>query len=72
MLKLTRKRGESIQIDEVLVTVTRLSASRVVLGISAPDEVTILRSELVEDVPIDSSSGSGESSSRSETNQNDY
>ena len=60
MLKLTRKRGESIQINEVLVTVTRLSASRVILGIDAPDDVKILRSELVDREYTDVSTNSSD------------
>jgi len=47
MLVLSRKEGESITIDGCIhVTVIRLAGGRVRLGIEAPQEVSILRSEL--------------------------
>ena len=47
MLVLSRKVGQSIEIgDGVAITVTKVSGNRVTLGISAPDHVRILRTEL--------------------------
>ncbi len=47
MLVLSRKEGESVMIDgHISVTVIRLAGGRVRLGIEAPKEVSILRSEL--------------------------
>lgn len=47
MLVLSRKKGERITIGEtVVVTVLRSSGGRVTLGISAPDAVSVHRSEL--------------------------
>ena len=52
MLVLTRKNGESIVIDNrITVTVVRLTGNTVRLGIDAPVEVPIQRSEIC-DVPI--------------------
>lgn len=49
MLILQRKTGESLSIGEdVLVTVVSIEGSRVRLAISAPSEVSILRSELLD------------------------
>ncbi len=48
MLVLSRKIGESIVIGEgIIVTVTRISGNRVTLGIDAPADVRVLRSELM-------------------------
>ncbi len=48
MLVLSRKVGESIQIgDDITVTVTRISESAVRLGIDAPPDVRIDRTEIV-------------------------
>ncbi len=48
MLVLSRKVGESIQIgDDITVTVTRISESAVRLGIDAPLNVRIDRTEIV-------------------------
>ncbi len=48
MLVLNRKKNESIQIDSTIqVTVISIGKRHVKLGISAPDHVRILRSELV-------------------------
>ncbi|MEO2013700.1 MAG: carbon storage regulator [Fuerstiella sp.] len=48
MLVLSRKQGESVQIDEVIqVTVVSVGRGRVKLGIVAPDHVRIMRQELV-------------------------
>jgi len=47
MLVLTRKIGEEIVIgDNVKLVVSRISGNRVVIGINAPADVTILRGEL--------------------------
>ena len=47
MLVLSRKPGQELVIgDNVRITVNRVSGNRVTLGISAPDEVRIVRGEL--------------------------
>lgn len=49
MLILTRKVDQGIVIQgNILVTVLRVERDRVKLGISAPNEITILRDELLE------------------------
>lgn len=49
MLILQRKAGESLVIGEdVLVTVVSVEGGRVRLAISAPSEISILRSELLD------------------------
>ena len=49
MLVLSRKYGEKIVIDEnIVVTVLEVSGDRVRLGFSAPKEVLIVRSELLD------------------------
>ena len=49
MLVLQRKVGESIVInDNITVTITKISGDKVKIGIDAPDDVKILRSEVVE------------------------
>lgn len=50
MLALTRQVNESIRLVEadVVITVVRIAADRVRLAISAPDQLTILREEIVE------------------------
>lgn len=51
MLVLSRKVGESIIIDnDITVTVVQLSRNRIRLGIDAPQEVPIRRSELDSDL----------------------
>jgi carbon storage regulator len=53
MLVLTRKRGESIEIDgRIEVRVVAVQGNRVRLGIVAPDDVTIRRGELIFDVEM--------------------
>ena len=48
MLVLSRKRNESVQIDSnIRVTVVSIRPGRVKLGISAPDDVRIVRTELL-------------------------
>jgi carbon storage regulator len=55
MLVLTRKPDESIVIgDTVVVTILRISGSRVALGIEAPSGVRVFRKELL--VPTEPSS----------------
>ena len=54
MLVLSRKRDESITLKDengnvVTVTVVRIDANKVRLGIEAGEKTTILRSELVEE-----------------------
>ncbi len=47
MLVLSRKAGESIQIDgQIKITIVTVRGNRVKVGIEAPEEVQILRSEL--------------------------
>lgn len=49
MLILTRKVDQAIVIQgNILVTVLRVERDRVKLGISAPEEITVLREELLE------------------------
>lgn len=49
MLVLSRKMGESIQIDEdIFVTVSEVRGGRVRLSISAPQSVRIVRKEVLE------------------------
>jgi carbon storage regulator len=47
MLILSRKPGEKLMIGEnIVVTVTRIKGNRVALGINAPQDVHVVRSEL--------------------------
>jgi carbon storage regulator len=47
MLVLSRKSGQELVLgDNVRVTVTKISGNRVTLGITAPDNVRIIRGEL--------------------------
>ncbi len=47
MLVLTRKRSESIQIgDQIVIKIIQTGRSTVKIGIEAPNEVRVLRSEL--------------------------
>ena len=47
MLVLSRKSGESIVIDgDIRLTIVKVSGNRVRLGIEAPSDVTVTRSEL--------------------------
>ena len=47
MLVLTRKMGEEIVIgDNIKLVVNRIAGNRVMIGIKAPGNVTILRGEL--------------------------
>jgi carbon storage regulator len=48
MLVLSRKVGERIQIgDQIVVTVVRINATTVRLGIEAPGNLAVVREELV-------------------------
>ena len=47
MLVLSRKLGEQLRIgDDIIVTITKTSQSRVTIGIEAPSDVPILRGEI--------------------------
>ena len=50
-LCLTRKRGEQIELPDLGVTITtkRIGQNRVLIGVMAPRNVRILRSELMEE-----------------------
>lgn len=51
MLVLSRKVGQKIRIgQDIEITVTKVSGSRVTLGVSAPDFIRILRDEAEEKV----------------------
>lgn len=51
MLVLTRKKGESIIIDDkVEVVILDVSGDQIKLGISAPKEITIMRKEIYQAV----------------------
>jgi len=53
MLVLSRKIGESIQIDGgIRVTVTKVRGGRVRLSIEAPPEMRVLRKELTESADV--------------------
>jgi carbon storage regulator len=59
MLVLTRRAGQSIRIgDGVEVTVVRVEGDRVVLGIEAPREVRVVRSELLRDLEAENRASS--------------
>lgn len=52
MLVLSRKAGQSIKIgDQITLRVKRINGSAVRLSISAPADVRIIRSELLEQQP---------------------
>ena len=52
MLVLTRRQGESIAIgDDVTITVLEIRGGQVRLGIVAPSEITVLRSEILDQGP---------------------
>lgn len=49
MLILTRRPGESLWIgDGIKITLINVEGNQIRIGIKAPDDVTILRSELLE------------------------
>lgn len=52
MLVLSRKLGESVKIgDDVVVTVVYVDRVRIKLGIEAPRDVSVVRSELINREP---------------------
>ena len=60
MLVLTRKLGEAIQIgDDVSVEVLEVRGNRVRLGITAPNQVSVNRSELLITLSTDFESSPG-------------
>ena len=63
MLVLSRKVGQELVIgDNIRITVNRIGGSRVTLGIVAPDDVRIVRSELEQIVrSFEDEPGAGES-----------
>lgn len=51
MLILTRKKGESVLIGkDVMVKILEVEGDRVRIGISAPNEMKVLRAELYEEI----------------------
>ncbi|MCC9604702.1 carbon storage regulator [Blastopirellula sp. JC732] len=49
MLILSRKIGETIHVgDNVTIVINRISGNRVTVGIDAPNQVRILRGEVIE------------------------
>lgn len=57
MLILTRNAGEAVIIgDDVCVTVLGVKGGQVRLGIKAPDDVRVLRDELLDEHPTDDGS----------------
>ena len=52
MLILTRRPGESIQVgEEIEISVLEIRGNQVRLGINAPADILVLRSELLEKTP---------------------
>ena len=50
MLILTRRIGESLKIgDEIEISIVKVKGNQIVLGIEAPREISIIRSELLEE-----------------------
>ena len=63
MLVLSRKKDESITIDdEIVITVVEIRGDKVRLGITAPKERVIHRTEVYESVKAASVSGGAEQS----------
>ena len=59
MLVLSRKPLQSIMIGpDIKITIVKVERNQVRIGIEAPRDVTILRDELIEASPTDSSNGS--------------
>ena len=59
MLVLSRKPLQSIMIGpDIKITIAKVERNQVRIGIEAPRDVTILRDELIETSPTDSSGGS--------------
>ena len=60
MLVLSRKRNESIVIDEnIVITVVEVRGDKVRLGIEAPREVPVHRSEVHDAISIEQSAATG-------------
>jgi len=54
MLVLSRKAMQSVTIgSDVKITVIRVEGNQVRIGIEAPNDVRILRGELLDDAPVD-------------------
>lgn len=52
MLILTRRPGESIQVgQDIEIAILEIRGNQVRLGISAPPDVLVLRSELIDSAP---------------------
>ena len=48
MLILTRRIGESLNIgDEIEISIVKVKGNQIVLGIEAPREISVIRSELL-------------------------
>ncbi len=48
MLVLSRKEGQKIRVgDDICITIVRVSASVVRIGVEAPEDVVIVREELI-------------------------
>jgi carbon storage regulator len=59
MLVLTRRPGQSILVgDSIELVVVRIEGDRVVLGIEAPREVRVVRSELLRAVEVENHASS--------------
>jgi carbon storage regulator len=53
MLILTRRIGESLNIgDEIEISIVKVKGNQIVLGIEAPREISVIRSELLDDEPV--------------------
>ena len=62
MLVLTRRPGESLRIgDGIEIHVIRIEGDRVVLGIAAPPDVNVVRTELLGDAETGSDPSAGQS-----------
>ena len=50
MLVLSRKKNESIVINgNIVITITEIRGDKCKIGISAPEDVKVMRKELIED-----------------------
>ena len=67
MLVLTRRPGESLRIgDDIEVRVIRIEGERVVLGIQAPQDQRVVRSELLGEPQVPAAGQTSDSSSSPE------